>query len=366
MDVVVQNDPFFENIYWFNEMTRTPEVRTGVGWRTLKDSDFTDAHIYVQEFYLRTIGYKIVEEIVLRDCERRKRHPVRDYLNSLVWDGEIRLNDWLVNYLGCDATPYVCKIGRLYLTAAVARIFEPGCKCDYVLVLEGEQGLEKSKVWKTLFKEYHTDSIPDITSKDASIHVSRFWCVEISEMAAYNKHDDAYMKSFITRTVEQYRPVHGRMGVDVPRQCVIAGSVNDATYLKDETGNRRWWPVKCSKIDIERLEEDRDQLFAEAVHLYKTKQPWWPDRAFEKEYIAPEQATRLVVDEMFNIVGEHVNNPAAYVTETRIKTLWILLFPQGDPTIPQLQQRRLASALRLHGFEQVRDSKGIKWRRGPR
>jgi predicted P-loop ATPase len=254
------------------------------------------------------MGRETVHQAIDLVAQEHAFHPVRNYLNGLRWDGERRLGGWLNAYLGADHCEYTRAVGTMFLIAMVARIFEPGCKCDYMIVLESqEQGTLKSTVCSILAGEWFSDNLPDVTSgKDVSVHLNGKWLIEIGELSAMSRAETNAIKTFVTRQTERYRPPYGREEVIAPRQCLFIGTTNAKTYLKDETGGRRFWPIEAGRIDIQGLARDRDQLFAEAVELYRNGAHWWPHRDFEREHIKPEQDARFEDDAWQQPVAEFV------------------------------------------------------------
>jgi predicted P-loop ATPase len=268
--------------------------------RAVRDEDVSQLQEWLQHQGMPKIGKDQVHQAVDQRAMERAFHPVRDYLDGLKWDKTPRLDDWLSTYLGSAKDAYTAKIGRMFLIGMVARISEPGCKMDYMLVLEGEQGARKSSALRILAgDEWFSDSLPDLHHSDPvrlSMHLRGKWLVEIGELSAFGKADTEALKAFITRQEEKFTPKFARKEVVEPRQCAFAGSTNKDTYLKDETGARRFWPTALGRINLDALARDRDQLFAEAVVAYRMGDHWWPDGAFEREHIKPQQAARHEAD----------------------------------------------------------------------
>jgi len=218
----------------------------------------------------------VVGRSVVAVARNIRIHPVRDYLTALSWDGTPRLDTWAVTYLGAADTPLNRAIASLWMISAVARIMRPGAKADHMLILEGPQGIRKSTALKVLASDaWFTDELAEIGSKDAAQQMRGVWIIEMAELDAIGRAEVSRIKAFLTRTSDRYRPPYERYVVTVPRQCVFAGSVNPDTYLRDETGNRRFWPLRCGEIDLDGLRRDRDQLWAETVARFNAGAPWW-------------------------------------------------------------------------------------------
>lgn len=316
--------------------------------RPVRDIDVTAVQEWMQRAGLPGVTKDTTHQAVERRASERAFHPVRTYLAGLRWNGTPRLDKWLSYYLGAEHGPYVAGIGRMFLIAMVARVLKPGCKADYMLVLEGEQGARKSTACAILGGAWFSDSLPDVRGgKDVAQHLNGKWLIEVAEMSALDKAEAAALKAFITRTTERYRPSYGRKEVIEERQCVFIGTTNKATYLRDETGGRRFWPVKVGSIDTDALAHDRDQLFAEAVALYRQGVKWWPDGTFEAEHIKPEQEARYEADAWEEAV-------ATYLTgKDKVTVLSVamhgLRFDQ--PKLGTADQRRIIAALERLGWK---------------
>lgn len=333
--------------------------------RVVRDTDVLRVQEYLQRHGLTRLSKATTHDAVDLRAAERPFHPVRDWLSSLEWDKQTRLADWLSNYLGAERTPYTSAIGAMFLTAMVARIFEPGAKADYMLVLEGKQGARKSMACSILGGRWFSDNLPDITEgKDVSQHLRGKWLVEIAEMSAMSKADHAALKAFISRPIERYRPTYGRREVVEPRRCVFIGTTNKTRYLRDETGGRRYWPVRVGAVDIERLAADRNQLFAEAVAQFQSGARWWPDAVFEAEHIKPEQDERFEADVwQYDIADFLVSRSHITVGEIAER---VLDMPRGR--IATQDSRRIAACLEHLGWERGKKDRAgrIRWESGLR
>lgn len=206
-------------------------------------------------------------------------HPVREYLSAQQWDGTPRVERLFIDYLGAPDDAYGRDTARLMMTAGVARIFEPGCKWDYVVILQGLQGKRKSTFISTLAKNWAAELEGDMTDTRAMVEaMQKAWILEIPELAGFTRADVRHIKGFVSRQTDKVRLAYAKRAQEYRRQSIFCGSTNDIKFLKDDTGNRRFWPIGChvETIDIDRLRAEVDQLWAEAVVLYRamrTAQP---------------------------------------------------------------------------------------------
>ncbi|MGJ4927492.1 VapE domain-containing protein [Bradyrhizobium sp. HKCCYLRH3095] len=300
----LENDEAFAGALVFDEFRQEILVNRRLPWDQANSTiprAWSDADDVRCAEWLQRRDINVTPVVVSRSVGAVTRaipvHPVRDYLRSLSWDGTPRIESWTLAYLGADDTRLNRAFGALWMISAVARIMRPGVKVDHMLILEGPQGAKKSSALKVLAgADWFTDELAEIGSKDAAQQMRGVWVIEIAELDAISRAEVSRIKAFLTRTTDRYRPPYGRYVVEVARQCVFAGSVNPDTYLRDETGNRRFWPVRCGSIDLDALARDRDQLWAEAAARFDAGAVWWLDEPELIAMAAAEQDARYQSD----------------------------------------------------------------------
>jgi putative DNA primase/helicase len=314
--MALRSAPELTRLTRFNEFSLRIEFTRAPPWRTLEpgtvwtEQDDTQLLVWLQMHELRVRNSGVVASCVAVAARDYSYHPVRSYLTGLQWDGQSRLSSWAANYLNASGNPdYLSAVGLRFLVSAVARILNPGCQADHVLVLEGGQGIGKTSATRALAvqPEWFAGSLPDIYSKDAPIQLCGRWIIEIAELKAIRTTQIEATKSFLTETIDTFRPPYGRHTAQFPRQCVFIATTNESEYLRDRSGNRRFWPVKCQKIDVSGLVRDREQLYAEAVHLYNTGTPWHLTGA-ELEAASQEQNQRVHVPELEQDVRQYLES----------------------------------------------------------
>ena len=362
----------WSGVFVFNEFTQTEQVietrhskslsALDFSARPVEDGDYTRLSIWLNARGMVSVQKHIVVDAVKHAAGLRTINPLQDYLNDCVAkyhldDVNPMLDTWMIDFLGVkpateEEAVYIKAVSRMSLIQAVARVRNPGCKVDSVVILEGHQGTGKSSAIRALFGEdYFGDQLPPMSSKDASSYLKGKWCVELAELEYKRKAEVETIKAFITRTHENYRPAFGREEVNIPRTNVFFGTTNATEYLVDETGNRRFLPVSTNEIDLIGLTRSRDQLWAAAAMAYDAKEPYW--LIDEVALIAARQAgDRLEQDPWVEIVLDKLG----HLSEVSIKEAYELCFSPNDTEgLTQMKARRMSKVLVLANW--VKDGK---------
>lgn len=301
--LILRNDTAWAGIIAFDEFagrvvkTKPPPYSPSEAGEWM-DIDDARLQLWLSVHYgLLRVKRDALEAAVLMAADQNRFHEVRAFLESLKWDGIPRLAHWLHAYIGAPDTPYVRAVSVKWMVGAVARVMRAPLetKMDNVLIFEGPQDQGKSTALKILFAPWFTDAAFEIGTPDGYQIMRGNWGIELAELDGFNRADAAKSKAFFSRATDRYRNPYGRKPVNVVRQCVFAGSVNHATYLKDDTGNRRYWPVRAGYIALDELKLDHDQLWAEALAEFRKGTIWWA-AASEKEMFTAEQEERYVGD----------------------------------------------------------------------
>lgn len=274
-------------------------------FESFQRSDVSRVRSYLMSEYphFTKIGHSEVEDAMLQVAEENKVSPPVEWLQSLVWDKKPRLDTWLTLTYGVEDNEYHRAVGANWLKGLAKRLVYPGCKFDYVLVLEGKQGIRKSTSLAILGGDWHVETVSDPNNKDFFMTFAGNAIVEFSEGETLSRTEAKRMKAVITMQFDKYRPPYERSVKNFPRQCVFAMTTNQEQYLKDETGNRRWLPVAIKqRVDIDWLKENRDQLYAEAYHRVVDLQETIHE--FPEAQMVEEQQKRQISDPREDLIAE--------------------------------------------------------------
>ena len=289
--IILRHDPKLAGCLALNEMEHNIVTRKSLPWRDVKGtSQWVDADDAALRFYLERV-YGIASKDRIFDAvnvvaSENKFHPVRDYLDACTWDGVPRVETLLVDYLGAEDSLYTRTVTRKALVAAVARIYRPGCKFDYMLTIRGQQGLGKSALISKLGGKWFSDSFTTMQGKDAYEQVQGVWIMEVGELAGMRKAEAETIKLYISKQVDRFRPAYGRRLQEFPRQCIFIGTTNETQFLRDTTGNRRFWVVDTPNKPAKDMWKDLTpevikKVWAEAVELYRAGEDLFLPRSLE-------------------------------------------------------------------------------------
>lgn len=276
--LILENHPAFAGHITHDLFSGVNAVVGGLPWdrdaKQWKDADDANLRLWLERHYGIT-GKEKVADALTAVLTRHSYHPIRDYLSGLTWDGTPRLERLVIDYIGADDNDLTRTMTRKHFTAAVARVFEPGCKYDYCLVLTGPEGAGKSTLFSKMGGQWFNDSITTTEGKEGMEQLRHAWIIEMGELAGIKRSEVENVKAFLSKKVDIYRAAYGRHTTDYPRQCVFCGTTNEALFLKGDTGNRRFWVIRIEPQKRKHrkwqtaLDRDRDQLWAEAVHYYR-------------------------------------------------------------------------------------------------
>jgi len=290
--LIIENDQRLKDHLWHDEFSGFDLVANGLPWNKAAtqwgDKDDANLRVYMEK------GYGIMGKDKIKDAKdavltRHRRHPIKEYLKSLKWDGTPRLERLIIDYMGAEDNLLNRTMTRIHFTAAVARVMNPGCKYDYCLIMQGAEGIGKSTLLNIMGGEWFNDSITTTDGKEGMEQLQRAWIVELAELSSIKRSEVDQVKTYISRQDDIYRQAYGSTVQKRPRHCVFCGTTNEDYFLKGDTGNRRFWVIQVDASlrrygdNLGQIKKDRDQLWAEAVVLWKKGQRLYLPQDLEME-----------------------------------------------------------------------------------
>ena len=348
-ELIIKN--CFRDILAFDEFRRVEVIRKDLPWRKKEFPHKTyeswtgadDARLrHWFETKWNFNSRPLVQDAFIEVARQNSFHPIKEYLEAQTWDGVKRVETFFIDYLGADNSPYIREVTRKWFTAAVARIYEPGCKFDYMPVLVGAQGAGKSSTIAKLADGWFSDSLRNFDNKEAGEHLQSAWIFEIAELAAMRKNEIEVIKAFLSKTEDMYRIAYDRMVSRFLRQCVFIGTTNTIDFLQDQTGNRRFLPISVNVEQrkynpfTELSETIISQLWAESLELYKQGEPLFLDMSIEED-ARQIQEGHTAVDPRSGIVQRYLDMLLPYDWETMkpYQRYNYFLGPSQPGTIPR-------------------------------
>jgi putative DNA primase/helicase len=357
--LILSGHPRSRGRLWFDTFTgKTMHTFYGAE-QEWNDDDDVDLTAWIQQtMRLHKFTVSTVRDAVGHAARRHRRNSLTDWLDSLEWDGEERLNDWVIDYLGVERTEYTMALSRNWPISMVARAYVPGCQVDTMPVLEGKQGRGKSSFLKALGDPWYKALPQQFGEKDFLQAIQGAWLVEIPDMTGFSRREHGAILATIAIRTDVYRPTYGHRVLSHPRVTVFAATSETDDYLKETRGIRRYWPVRCEDIHIEALQSVRDRIFAEAVVKYRTGASWWemPEEETEQEQLARSNEDvwgEAILDSAETLWGAKIR-----ITSSRLLTeIKVPIERQDDGT-----KGRVARILRANGWAQGR-AKDRSWKK---
>lgn len=395
IDTILANDSRLKNTFRQNNFDNKRYVFNSLPWRKImkpepiKNVDYSGIRNYIENIYGISSSLKIEDSVAIQ-FEKNGYHPIKDYLNSLHWDGEKRIDTLLIDFFGVEDTLYSREIIRKQLVGSVARVFKPGCKFDMVLVLVGPQGTYKSTFISKLGKQWYSDTFLTVQGKEALEQIQGAWIMEMPELSAMRKAEIEAVKHFISKQEDMFRPAYARVAEVFPRQTTFWGTTNESDFLNDPSGNRRFNPIDVVKENIKKnvwadLDCIVDQIWAEAVYLYNKGEKLYLSK--EAESLAKgEQIKHSKSDERKGVIEQFLDlklpknwnerdlasrrmfldsdNLSELGTEQRdyvcMAEIWCELMQKDKDTMTRYNTREIHEVMRgLHEWEFVSSTKNF-------
>ena len=317
LNIIIQHDQFLKDVFKLNIFDNKRYVTRSLPWRKvdtaepLRDVDYSGVRNYIECVYGIVSSQKVDDALAL-EFEKKKFHPIKEYICAQKWDGIPRVNTLLIDYFGAEDNAYTRAAIRKTLVAAVARVFEPGIKFDTALILVGEQGTYKSTFVKKLGMEWFSDTFTTVQGKESFEQIQGAWLIEMAELSGLKKAEVESIKHYISKREDMFRPAYGRTVETYKRQCVFFGTTNNKDFLRDPTGNRRFMPIDVrpeyatKSINDDLIQDEVNQIWAEAYQLYLAKEPLY--LVGDEDIIAKiEQHKHSEADERKGIIEEYLN-----------------------------------------------------------
>lgn len=378
----LQLDPELKGLCKQNDFTHLLERSRTTPWGHEAGEWNEEDDLMLGEFMLRKHGLGIKATSTLRNgvlmaARSAKYNPVLDLIHAEKWDGIERLEHWISDVYEVEERPYTRLIGKCFIMGLVKRALQPGCKFDYMLIIKGEQGLKKSTAFRALAYPYFTDNAIRMGDKDSLMAMQLVWIAESAELESLNKSETTQIKQFLSAQEDMFRPPYGSQLIRAKRHSVNVGTTNADEFLKDATGDRRFWPLEVRHVNEDTLSGMRLQLFAEALHRLDAGERYWPSKEEERDLVFPEQAPFKRTDTWEDIIDAYVNrdtpdrhdDPNAPVNSKRD------FFPRSEIYERALlikadridgsgnMDTRIGNAMKALGFDKHRETAG-KRRRG--
>lgn len=348
---LLANHRIFKDKIWFDEF----HLRIFTNWKTkdpviVADEDYLDILVALQRYLqLHKVTVQTVKEAVRVYAHNNRKNEPRDWMDTLVWDKQDRLADFFIKACGAEDSAYTRAVGKNFWISMAARVYEPGCKVDTMVILEGIQGAKKSSCLREIGGKWFTECNERFGSKDFGQILHGHILVEIPELSSLLKsYNQQEIKAALSDPDDHFRAPYDSHPKKYLRTCVFAGTTNDSHYLEDETGARRYWPINVNDIDLDYIRQNREQLFAEAVYRFRQlKETWWEVPEEDTKKI---QETKRVIDPWEDTITEWLNGAGGLQDRFRSELIYELLeIDVSDRS--RATSNRITKILRSHGFE---------------